>query len=166
MFPFFSSVCVCVSMHGGNGLFFCKQTVFLCSRTLHGTDVKSRSCWMKVRQSEFVNVFLLTSVRFELMWFFFVHCWSLIRPLLTTYTKWPLRRCWKLSVRPSQVSVYFFTFPLFCLSPLFTWLIHLILFYESCSSLHVISRMRSDFARREGVDTFQKRLLHLWNLNI
>lgn len=68
--------------------------------------------------------------------FFFVCLWSLIRPLLTALTKWPLRRCWWASQGASQVSVSFFTFPPSAFQ--FTDLPHLVLW-----KLLIITRNQS-----------------------
>lgn len=45
---------------------------------------------------------------------------SLIKPLLTAHTKWPLRRWWWTSVGPSRLFTHFFTFLLSSLPSLFS----------------------------------------------
>lgn len=128
----------------------------------------SRFRWTKVRQCKIVVIFFPACVSFECIRVcFFVCHWSLIRPLLTTYTKRPLRRCWWLSLGHGQVSPPSpFSPSLFSHPPLPSSLIDHILFNESCSSWLVISGLRSDSALKEGLDTFlTKPPPPAWNLN-
>lgn len=133
---------VCVCAHGIDALsalLFCRYS----SCMLDGADVCliwgfAGGKWENLSLSSYLFPTCVCLLTICVRVCFFVCHWSLIRPLLTTYTKWPLRRCWWVSVGLSQVSPpsLFFTFPLFFVSLHFPGsLTYYILFYESCSSL-------------------------------
>lgn len=98
MSPFFYNLCLCVWIEA----LFSLNVVRACLMEL-------MLVWIKLLVCESEMSYLSCSSYKPVFGVCFSLChWSLIRPLLTVYTKWPLRGCWWMSVRPSQVSISLF----------------------------------------------------------